>query len=112
MKQFVDFLTKNHDTKLNGVVENVLHATGFFDGFENEVIIWLHCLKKYGLGNLFVEALRNLGQNSKRFFDQLTELNQRFLPDETNDGGGIDLDSVEDMGLYSKNRINSTFLLA
>jgi len=98
MKQFFEYYAANDDIKLHGIIENVLYTTGFFDGFENEIIIWLYCLKNYELSDLFLESLVISAQNSKQFLEQLTELNRQFLSEDDGDDDQTGLDIIDQIG--------------
>lgn len=78
MKNFLKCYTTDADFHRNDVIQNVLLSTGFFDGFEEEIIIWLNCIRNTPqtssvvISDLITNTLCTLGKKLKKFMTDLT----------------------------------------
>ncbi len=60
------------------ILKKVFLKTGFFDGFEEEIIVWLYSVKKVGLANpsvvssLLTDTFSAMIKHNKRFIQDLT----------------------------------------
>lgn len=80
MKEFIEYWIGSEDSVPNDIIEKVLRSTGFFDGVEDEITVWLYTLKKVSveharvISDVFVKMLCTLGKKSKRYVEQLASV--------------------------------------
>lgn len=101
MKQFVKYYASNDNPKISSIVENVLKSISLFDGFEEEIVVWMHGLKTCDLSDLFVETLSLAVLKSTQFFERMTKLNQQHsLNLKFHNEDDTDLDTIQEIGMY------------
>ncbi|XP_065204826.1 uncharacterized protein LOC135834787 [Planococcus citri] len=80
MNQFLQCYVTGANSEQDGVIQNVLLATGFFDGFEEEIIVWLYCFKNVSsdgasvISNLIVNTLSVLSKKNEKFIKDVTSV--------------------------------------
>lgn len=106
MKQFVEYFVKTKRVPTN-IFEEVLRTTGFFDGCEDEITIWLYSIKKvpanygYVISELFVKLLCTLAMYTKKYLEELAFITNKIIQ-ERNDSGTMVNYSCPDISSWYK----------
>lgn len=80
MKQFLECYVMGANSEQDDVIQSVLLATGFFDGFEEEIITWLYCFKNVSsegasiVSDLVVKTLSTLSKKHDKFMKDVTSV--------------------------------------